>query len=250
MPRGFVPGVSDGIPLPGGAGGGWQAGVYGDGLPPQTLTPTPPPPGGGAGQSGNGGVGGYESPYQPESGRNRASSINERVGRVMQFEGPRGKATRAAVWLRYVAFLLEIVILSAVTHALTEGIPRAGGAGKWMLFACAIVLTCGALATMRHPNERNKIVKEARHYILGIMVRPGTAIAVFIWGSKGFFDNVEDDAFAGVLTNALPIVYFCTVFIPALVFIKMVFGLGQMNRSMEDNQKMVERYTRQDGYQK
>lgn len=180
----------------------------------------------------------------------KAGKVTKRASRIMQFEGPRGYSTRGAVYLRYVAFLLEILLLSAFTQALTNGIPRANGAGMWMLFACTIMLISGALATMRHPNERNKIIKEARHYILGMAVRPGVAVAALIWGTKGLFEDITEDAFAGLVTNALPIVYFCTIFIPAIVFVKFVFGVGQLNRSMEDNQEMVARWTRQDGMQR
>jgi hypothetical protein len=156
----------------------------------------------------------------------------------------------ATVWMRYFMFLVEVLILSAITGWFTQGVPWATGGGRWMLIASTVMLVAGALATMRHPNERNNIIREARKYVLAIALRPGTAIAFFIWGSKGVFDEQTSNAMSGLLINALPIVFFTTLFLPTALFVKYSFGLGHLNRSMEDNQALVARYTRQDDMQR
>jgi hypothetical protein len=230
---------TDGAPMPGrGTGDGWRLSSHADGLPPMPGRPDPT-------QYLDGGP----VPEHPAPSRTAPKPGKVKVSSIMASEGPRGHATRATVWMRYFAFFAEVMILSAVSSWFTSGISTAAGAGKWMLIAATTMLVAGALGTIRHPNERNTIIKETRKYVLGFALRPGALLAGFLYATKGVFTDANNDAFSGLLQNALPIVFFATIIIPAIIHIRFVFGIGHLNRSMDDNQSLVARYTRQDGMQ-
>lgn len=169
------------------------------------------------------------------------------VSKIRQFEGPRGYSSRAAVYLRYVAYFFAIVIGSALTEVFTEGIPNADGGGKWMFFAMTTIVVGGAVASVLYTNLRNEIVEKVRHYLFGYALLPGVLVALFLYVSRGFLGM---DAFSGMLGTALPVVFLCTVIIPSLVFIKEIMGMRTMYRSRLDDQEAVALWTRNDGHQR
>lgn len=180
----------------------------------------------------------------------RGPGAGTRVSRLLQFEGPRGYATRTAIYLRYLVFALQLLIIPAVISRITARAPMASGDGVWMLFSVAVMLGAAAVGTMLHPTERHRILRDAKHFVMGIVVWPGFGLALFMWvTSSSSNGQVTGSVFSNLLSNAAPIMYFAIVFIPALVFVKLVAGSATISRSMEDTQVILNRITRQDGHQ-
>lgn len=163
-------------------------------------------------------------------------------------EGPRWLPVRAAVWLRYAAYAIVVYAMCALTEGMLSGVPTARHGGQWMLFSAALVMVAAVFGLWRYPTHRNEIVKQARHYIFGIMVFPGTAIAAVMWAAGQFFTDAaaSSQVFGTMLGTALPIVFFCTVVVPLLVYVKLVAGMRYMYRTREDDQETMSIYTRQD----
>lgn len=172
--------------------------------------------------------------------------------RIRQFEGPRGYSTRAAVYLRYVGYLLVIIMCSSFCQAAFAGEDRWRNGGKWMLFAACLTLATGAVGTWTTANLRNEIVTQTRHFLFGLTVWPGVGIAAIMWAARGLTSGADlnGDAFLSLISNALPIVYFCTVIIPPIVFIKTISGMRTLHRSHLDDEEMMRMYTRQDSMQR
>jgi hypothetical protein len=166
---------------------------------------------------------------------------------VRRVEGPRGYSVRASVWFRYVGFMAAIIVCSALTEAVTAGIPNASKAGAWMFASCTVMSLTAAIGTMAFPANRLEVIEQWRHFLFGLCLFPGTGIAVFMWATEGLFRASSTDAFAGLMSNALPILYFVTVVIPTLIFIKWVGGQRTIYRSRMDDQEMVSIWTRQTG---
>jgi hypothetical protein len=212
------------------ADGAPNYGPSGYGTPPPTPPPARRPLGGG-------------EPPTPK----RYSSESTEVATTRRVEGPRGYSARAAVWLRYLGFLAGIVLCSAITEVVTAGIPNAARAGAWMFASCTVMSLSAAVGTMAFPANRLEVLEQWRHFLFGISLLPGTGIAVFMWATEGLFKANSTDAFAGLMSNALPILYFITVVLPTLIFIKWVAGQRTIYRSRMDDQEMVSIWTRQTG---
>jgi hypothetical protein len=183
---------------------------------------------------------------QPQSDRitDRATRA---VSRLQQFEGLRGRSTRAALALRYVAYLFSIIVFSALTQGATDGIRYAEGGGIFMLLSCTTISVVGAMATLFYVNLRNEIISRVRHYIFGIVLLPGTLLALFLYVTKSWWG---EDTFSSTLSMALPVVFLVTVVLPAFVFVKEIAGMRTLYRSTLDDQEAVTLWTRQDGLQR
>lgn len=168
--------------------------------------------------------------------------------RKRSVEGPRWLTTRATVWLRYLAYTLAVFGGCAVTEGLLSGVSTARNGGQWMLFSVGVLMVAAMFGLWRYPTHRNEIVEQARHYVFGIMVLPGTALAAVMWAAGQFFVDAaaSSEVFGTMLGTALPIVFFCTVVIPVLIYVKMVAGMRYMYRTREDDQETMSIYTRQD----
>jgi hypothetical protein len=181
----------------------------------------------------------------PTGGRRRGQDTADKVSRMLQFEGPRGKSVRAAVWLRYLSYAITIILCSAFTEAFVTGAARGGG--KWMFFASAVMICVASVATFFFPHLRPKIIAQLRQYMFGITVLPGTGIAFLMYLTR---DVLGGDAFANTFTAALPIVFLVTVGFPVLIFIKVMSDLRTLHKANLDDQEMVSMYSRQDGLQR
>lgn len=191
------------------------------------------------------------APLPPLAGKEEKLStpakVTRAVSRITQFEGPRGYSARIAVYFRYISYFLMIIGCSALTEVCTKGIPNAAGGGKWMFLSTTVIVVGGAISTLFYVNLRNEIIEKVRHYVFGISLLPGTLVALFLYATSDFLGQ---DAFGGTLAIALPIVFLCTVIIPALVFIKEMTGIRTMHQSRLDDEEAVRTYTRQDGLQR
>lgn len=170
---------------------------------------------------------------------------------IRRNEGPRGYSTRAGVWLRHAGYFAFIVVCSAATEGFTNHIPIAEHAGEWMFLSAAIMVLACVLGTAFWAPSRKELVEQLRHYLFGMVVGPGTGVAFVMWLTMGQFANNTNSTFAALMENALPIVYLCTVIIPALVYVKLVAGLRTIHRSRMDDQEMVNIWSRNaDGLQR
>jgi hypothetical protein len=179
------------------------------------------------------------------------SSTPHRVARIERNEGGRGYSTRAAVYLRHAAYFAIIVIGSAITHyAFAATGPHEIDGGLVMFFLTSLMLVIGAAATMFYTNHRNDILDQVRHYTFGLMVLPGTVIALIMWAVQGMVDSqVNPDAFSRTISTGLIMVYGATLLIPPVIFVKLMAGIRTMHRSTLDDQEMMQLWTRQDGKQ-
>ena len=212
-----------------------QQGTWSDGAPPQAATVRGENPFG------------VDLVYDSDRRRPNTARPQQPANRIMQFEGLRGMSTRGAVYARYSAAFATVVVGSAAIHAMLSP-TRWSTAGQWMLLSAALMVLTAAAGTMVYTNQRNEIVEQARHFIFGLALFPGLGFAVLMRASADFFSGpaTQGDAFASMLGNALPILYFITVLIPPLVFIKTIAGLRNLHRSNLDNEEYMRLYTRQD----
>lgn len=205
---------------------------YGDGAPRRALRPLVAP---------------ETTPHPP--GRTSPRGVASRLRRV---EGPRGYSLRTSVALRYATYLVVLVACCALTQGALDGAPRADGGGRWMFLSSAVMLLSASVGTGFYPNHRNEIIEQVRHFVFGIAVLPGTGLAIIMWAAESFLSSpgATSDPFASTLEVALPIIFFCTVIIPCLVFIKVIAGIRHLHRSRLDDEEMMALYTRQDGHQR
>jgi len=148
--------------------------------------------------------------------------------------------------MRYAGYLLTIIICAAVANASFAGTPWSM-AGTLILFSAACMSVTAALGTLFIPQKRPEIVEEFRHFLFQISMLPATGIAVFQWVLKAYSaDPRNQDNFLGLLHNALPLLFAFTVFVPAIVFVKAVAGRRMLDRSQQDDQELMETWTRQD----
>jgi len=181
-----------------------------------------------------------------EALRDKTASWRHILRRARRAEGPRGVALRWSVLLRYVGYLCVIVLCSAVAHASFAGTPWRMG-GTLVLFASACMAVTATLGTMFIPYKRTEIVEDFRHFLFQVSILPATGIAVFQWVMRAYTaDPRNQDNFLGLLENALPMLFAFTVFVPAVVFVKAVAGRRMLDRSQQDDQELMETWTRQD----
>lgn len=189
-----------------------------------------------------------------------ASSETPRLGsfhtkalsRIRQFEGPRGHSVRATIWLRYVLYLAVILGCSLSSQALLSGLPEVGNGGDWMFYSVVIILASAAAGAVFYTNHRNEIVNQARHFVFGIVVFPGTGLAILMRLLDGVTGSITSSQsfLSSTMADALPLVFFCTIVLPCLIFIKLVAGMRHLHRSRLDDEEAVRLWTRQDGYQR
>lgn len=176
-------------------------------------------------------------------------ALTKKVSMLYTVEGSRGYSLRTSIILKNIALFLSLIVCCVFSQAVLQNVQGARNGGRWMLVSAAIMLVTAVYGTMRYPHHRAELIRQARHFVFGIAVVPGTVLAIFMWATQDNFANQVDDSFAMLLINALPILYFVTVLVPAAIFVKTVAGLGNLYRTKEDDQESVSRWTRQDGLQ-
>jgi hypothetical protein len=195
------------------------------------------------------------APLQPQPGVTSPDPSSERItdratraaSRLMQFEGLRGRSTRASLVFRYISYILTIIAGSALTQGATQGIKYAEGGGVFMLLSITSISVVGAVATLFYVNLRNEIIARVRHYIFGIIIFPGTLLALFLYATASWWGT---DTFSTTLSTALPVIFLVTVVLPAFIFIKEIAGMRTIYRSTLDDEEAVALWTRQDGLQR
>jgi len=207
-----------------------KVGAFSDGSPNQSQSL-----GSSSSDSNQLGVGRYTS---------RVTNAAQRVSRIHQFEGDRGKSTRASVVLRHFSYVLTLLLSAAVTEAATAGIRNAQGGGWFMILSCTSVVAIGAISTLFYVNLRNQILQRIRHYVFGIIAFPGTLLAIFLNAAQSW---LGEDTLGSTLGAALPVLFLATVIIPAFVFGKEMMGIRSLHQSKLDDEEAVKLWTRQDG---
>ena len=185
---------------------------------------------------------------EPVAKQSIPSMLTSKVGTIRQFEGLRGRSTRAALVVKYLNQFIFIIILAGIAERLTQGVPYASGGGKYMLFSCSVVALVGAGATLFYVNLRRELLEKVRHYIFGIILVPGTLIACLLYVLPNWSSS-EGGELGGVLNSVLPSILIAAVVLPALVFVKEILGIRTLHRSTMDDQEAVALWSRQDGLQ-
>lgn len=188
------------------------------------------------------------SSQEPSMKQSIPSILTSKVGSIRQFEGLRGRSTRATLAIKYINQFIIIILLAGVSERLTEGVPYASGGGKFMLFSCSVVALVGAGATLFYVNLRRELIEKVRHYIFGIILVPGTLIACLLKVLPNW-SSAEGGELGGVLNSVLPSIFIAAVVLPALVFVKEILGIRTLHRSTMDDQEAVALWSRQDGLQ-
>ena len=168
--------------------------------------------------------------------------VSHRVSRVMQFEGLRGRSTRAAVILRYVAYMFAVAICSSLTQVFTSGLANVSGGGWFMLLCITTIGAVGAGATMVYPNLRPELVQRSRFYMFNVVCVPGTLFAAVLRTAQHWMGT---DTLGRTLGMAIPLIFLSTLILPALVFVKEIVGLRGVSRSKLDDEEAVLLWTRQ-----
>jgi len=180
------------------------------------------------------------------------SPAPHKVSRIVTFEGPRGLSMRSSVYLRHVAYFLIIVLCSAVSDFCFRSVGQYAIGGKLMFAMCVLVMMVAAAGTAFYTNQREEIIEQARHYVFGLMLLPGTALALIMWAAQsmaGTSQEASSDQFMHIMMIGLPMVYFGSVILPPVLFVKMLTGMHNLHRSRLDDEELVAIWTRQDGHQ-
>lgn len=174
-----------------------------------------------------------------------------RTTHVMQNEGPRGYSTRAAVYVRHAAYLLVLILCSSITHhAMAAAGPYSIDGGMAMFVLSTLTIVVGALGTIFYAASRNEIIEQVRHYVFGLMVLPGTGIALVLWLVKGVVTSqANPDAFSQTVDIGLLMVFGAALIMPPVLFLKLMSGIRTLSRSTRDDQEMMQTWARQDGRQ-
>ena len=118
-----------------------------------------------------------------------------------------------------------------------------------MLFSCAVISSSGAVATLFYVNLRKEIVERVRHYIFGIILVPGTLLAVTLRALQEW-EWVNEGSLGKTLQAALPAIFLASVVLPAIVFVKELVGIRTLHRTKLDDEESVQLWTRQDDLQR
>lgn len=192
----------------------------------------------------------YQGPYDPAI-QGTSDRITDRAtraaSRLTQFEGLRGRSTRASLLFRYIAYVLTVIMGAGISQAATNGVKYAEGGGIFMLISCTSVSVVGAVATLFYVNLRNEIIARVRHYMFGIILFPGTLLALFIYATASWWGT---DTFSTTVSTALPVLFLVTVVLPAFIFVKEIAGMRTIYRSTLDDEEAVALWSRQDGLQR
>lgn len=175
--------------------------------------------------------------------------VNSHVSRIMQFEGKRGRSTRAALATKWTAYLLVVLLCSGITEALTSNVPYATHGGLFMLGSSVVIAVVGAGATFFYVNLRNEIIEKVRHYLFGIILIPGTLLAGVVRVVQEW-EWINTGSIGSTLQMALPILFLATVVLPMFIFVKEMLGIRTLYRSRLDDEEAVQLWTRQDGLQR
>lgn len=168
-------------------------------------------------------------------------------------EGPRGISLRASVYMRHAAYFLIVVACSSVSDYCFRQAGQYAIGGKLMFALCVLVFLTAAAGTIFYVNQREEIIEQCRHYVFGLMLLPGTSLALIMWAAQALAGGsaaLAQDQFMNIIMIGLPMLYFGTVLIPPVLFVKQLTGIHNMHRSRLDDQEMVAIYARQDGHQK
>lgn len=167
-------------------------------------------------------------------------------------EGPRARSTRVAVGVRYVAYFLTAGIAALLTHAFLSvaGTTAYGGALMW--FSATLMFASAAIGTALFPNNRVEIFSQMRHYVFGLCLFPGTAIAAIIWALRDVLTSptAQADTLASLINFAVPAVFVTTAVLPPIIFIKAIAGYYSLQRSNRSDAEMMAIYNRQDPLQR
>lgn len=174
-------------------------------------------------------------------------TVGQVVGRTARYqaEGPRGSAVRASIYVRHVLYLLVVLAASGLTQGLLGSLPQVNDGGMWMLLACTLILATAAVGTMFYADHRSDILAQARHFLFGIVLFPGTGVAVLLWATRGLAASMAtSNTLTSTLQYALPLIFFATVIIPPLLFVKVIAGLRNLHRSRYDDVQAISLWTR------
>jgi hypothetical protein len=142
--------------------------------------------------------------------------------------------------------MLTVLACTGLTQGLLRTMPTVANGGMWMLFSATLTLVTAATGCAFFTNHRNEIIEQCRHFLFGIMLFPGTGIAVLMWATRAATASSSSSVLSSAFTNALPLLFFATVIIPSLIYIKVIAGMRNLHRSRLDDQAAVALWTRQD----
>ena len=174
-----------------------------------------------------------------------------KIAKRFVLEGPRGRSTRNAVWLRYFSYFLTIVLAAGITQACFASVQGAQSGGQWLLLSASFQLAVAAIGSFMFSNRRAEIIRQVRSYVFGYTIFPGMGLAIFMWSARHLTAGASSgDVFVSTLNNALPWIYFLPVVLPAVIFMKTVAGMRTLRREQLSDQELMRTYTRQDSSQR
>jgi hypothetical protein len=162
-------------------------------------------------------------------------------------QGPRSLSTRTAVIGKFVGYFFAAVLAAALTNALLVAAGTTSYGGTLMWFSTTVMFVTAAIGTVMFPQNRMEILSQMRHYVFGLSLFPGTAIAVVIWALQDVITSptASSDTLASLINFAVPAVFVTTVILPPIVFVKAVAGYYSLHRSTMSDEETLSIYTRQ-----
>jgi hypothetical protein len=163
--------------------------------------------------------------------------------RIRAALGARSVSYRTMLILRQVGGLFVLLGCVAVSSWSFSATPSWRYGGMMMLFSIAFMMLCMIAGSVMYSDSRQRIAAECRHFVYGIVAIPGAAIAVLLRLMTTAWTGPEANAdqFINLLrSNGLPLAYFATVLLPAVVFAKFVFGgiRAAQHNAMNDSEHM------------
>lgn len=190
------------------------------------------------------------APKPPSTPRASALRIPAPFARALASEGDRGVAARWSVLARYATYLLTMLVCTGVAHAAFASEPTMRLGGMLLLVSLTVIAVTCAVGMVFMPEEREELVKQARHFLFGVVCFPSTGLAIIhgIVRAAGL-DPAGQDAFVGMLRGSIPWLYTFATLIPMAVFIKLVAGMKSIHSSRLADEEELRLYTRNDGLQ-
>lgn len=175
--------------------------------------------------------------------------IADTTASVRRVEGERGMALRWAVGMRYLSYLVGVIITAGIVGAYP---PLGRLATTLVVISCVIIIVTAAIGTIAYPTERRALVDQMRFFVFGVVCFPSIVIGAlltvvdhFAAGAASVATGTSDGLIISLSKTALPYAFWGTVVVPPFLFVKTIVGLRKLHRDRMDDEESVALWTRQ-----
>lgn len=167
-------------------------------------------------------------------------AVQEAVRDIRYAEGERGMAARGGIVLRYVAYLLAVIVVAFVIRAL----PSIGDLALNLVIAsAALMYAAAAIGIIVYPDQRREIVAQVRFMTFGVMLFPALLLGALVGliNAHSVLPSAapSDQALVGITRNAAPYLFWASVVVPPFIFIKTIVGMRKLHREQRDIEQSI-----------